>query len=1178
MSGVRTWTPEQKQAIYARGGALLLSAAAGSGKTAVLVERVIQMVCDAKNPCPIDRLLMVTFTKAAAAEMRERIGKALSERLAKDPGNAYLLRQQMLLPVADICTMDSFCNALVKQYFHELNIPPDFRMLEDSERRALEDEVVSACLQDLYQEDSEVFRKIAGLFLLGTSDQLLKETVLSLYHYAQAYPFPARWLAEIPKLYASNLRPQQTAWGERILANVCMQAEENLRVLRKGERMLQNEEALLAAYAPALQSDILQNTQLLAAAQEKNWDEAKRLVETYAPERLKSAPKEYRDSVLKDTVYALRNKAKKALQELSKIFPASEAEFSKDSAFLQPVIALLSKTVLQFSDALALAKKEESAYDFNDISHMALQILVTVQEDGTVQKTETAKALALKYIEILLDEYQDTNEAQELLFSAISKDETNLFAVGDIKQSIYAFRLAMPEIFMRRRAAYADYNGVDYPARISLHRNFRSRKTVANGINYLFGQWMTEEVGGIDYNGTEMLNPAADFEETADFPLELHILPLTVCDTGDALPEAVYIAERIRDMLTSEMQVTDKSGQRRPVQYGDICILMRSLSNGDKYREALENAGIPAFYQKKGGFFAMSEVRLMIALLQILNNPFLDVPLCACLLSPLWGFTPDELSEIKLQGQGESFFQKLLSVETEKSKQFLEAYNRLHALSTALPPDVLLQTIFEKTGYLSIAGAMPGGENRKLNLLLLLRYAQEYTEKGKNSLSGFLRYLEKLQSNESNVEAATGVSEYANVVRIMTIHKSKGLEFPVVIIAKCGSAFNRRDQMQKMLIHPKLKIGLKVYDVAGRRTFDSVPYIGTKLAMAADAQAEELRVLYVAMTRAKERLLFVGSGSAQRSAEGMVKKAAFAVLGESGVPPQFVQTAACYLELLCAALVKHPDASLLREIGETDAHKKETADFALRIYWGGAEQTESAVAENVQQAQPSAEWLAKIDARVRYVYPNLPLQACPAKITASALNAQGEDFEHFACARPAFLGKSGLTPAMRGTATHRFVEICDFAAAKTDLEAEMQRLCACGLLEQEACDALDRPAIQAFLQSALLARMQQADALYREQKFTVLFPATDVVAALDASFSNEQIMVQGIIDCLFLEKGKLVVVDYKTDRVQDANVLAERYRKQLQVYKRAAQEMFAGLPVETLLYSFYLKKEIPVNI
>ena len=1176
----RNWTQEQKNAIYARGGSVLVSAAAGSGKTAVLVERVIQMVCDSAHPVGLDRLLIVTFTKAAAAEMRERIGQALADCLAQDPENAYLLRQQILLPSAEICTMDSFCNTLVKQQFHALGISPDFRILDDSERRAMEEEAVSECVAELYSQGGEVFENLTDLFLLGSSDRDLKDTVLQLYAYAQAYPFPEAWLSAIASAYNPEIPLVDTLWGKEICRYLSAQIAENQRILKNALQMLEQEPPLAEKYTPAFASDLQYTQKIADALSENEWDTVKTLLAEYTPEKLGTAPRAYADSPLKTTVTAIRDKVKKSLREgLPKYLPATAAEHKRDMQYLQPIVALLCETATAFSVRLLEKKRTENAFDFNDISHMALSLLISRAADGAVLRTQLAIEIYEKYEEILLDEYQDTNEAQDMLFSAISREGQNLFTVGDVKQSIYGFRLAMPEIFLHRREQYTDFDGKTYPARITLDKNFRSRKNVADGINYLFGQLMTKDACGIDYSGTERLNPAAPFDATEDESVELHLLSGAAQDEDGNFTECRHIAETVRKMLDSKMLVTDKNGERRPVRPRDICILMRSLKNGNRYLEALESVGVPAFYQKKGGFFSMREIRVMVSLLEILNNPLLDVPLCACLLSPIWGFTPDELAQINLHSHETALFRRLRAFGSPKCRAFLADYEALKRLSTVQTPAALLRSIYAYTGFEAIVGAMAGGENRKLNLLLLLRYAEDYGEIGKNSLSGFLRYLEKLRENEENVEAATGVSEYADVVRIMTVHKSKGLEFPVVILAKCGTQFNRSDQYKKMLIHQDLLLGLKIFDRENRRTFQSVPYVGTQLAIGAAAQAEELRVLYVALTRAKEKLIFVGN-CGRRNAANWVHAAALAVQGETGVPSAYVNGASCYLDWLLASCMKHPQAEILREMADVGTRESTVGGFDLQVVLPNTEETPETVAQSelVETAKPDAALFAEIDRRVRFQYRAMPLATCPGKVSASALNEAEHGFTYFAAAEPAFLGKSGLTPAERGTATHRFAEVCDFQNAQDDLETEMQRLQGAGYLRKEECDVLDRETLTAFLQSDLLARMQSAEAIHREQKFTVLFPANAVVSTLGDDFPDEQITVQGIIDCAFVENGAVVIVDYKTDRVKTAEELAERYKKQLSVYKRAAEELFC-LPVkETLLYSFTLKTTVRVAL
>lgn len=1173
----RSWTAQQQQAISARGGSVLVSAAAGSGKTAVLVERVIQMVCDSSHPVSLDRLLIVTFTKAAAAEMRERIGSALAKKLAAEPENTALLHQQMLLPSAQICTIDSFCSALVKQNFHALQILPDFRVLDGSEAAALEAECVQAVLADIYADAPPAFADLSALFVRGASDAALQDVILQLYARSRAYPFPTRWLQTIPQAYAPDLPPAETVWGQAVFADLADRLQYASALLRQAQSILLQEPELASSYLPAVSSDLSHCDMLSAALDKKDWDAVQQLCDSYKPAGLKAAPKKYADSPVKEQVRHLREKGKDILKKLSGALPVNTQEHCADMQFLQPVIQLLCDMVTDFSQRLSAAKLAENAFDFSDISHMALQLLVAADEDGNICRTALAETLSDSYDEILLDEYQDTDAAQDMLFSALSKNEENLFTVGDVKQSIYGFRLAMPEIFLNRRARYADFDGKTYPARITLDKNFRSRKTVAQGINYLFSQVMTTQSCGIDYDNGEELVFAAPYAAAKDPCVELHCLDAHSAEQDATGVQAQHIAETVRALLESGMPVTRKNGTQSPVQAGDICILMRSLTDSESYLTALEALGIPAFCQKKGGFFCMTEIRTMVSLLEALNNPLLDVPLCACLLSPIWGFTPDELAEIRLQSDEPVLFRKLCAVQSPKCSAFLRDYACLRRQSTIQTPAALLRTVYAQTDYLSVVGVMPGGETRRLNLLLLLQYAESYGQNGKNSLSGFLRYLSKMQENERNVESAVGVSENADVVRLMTIHKSKGLEFPVVILANCGKQFNTNDRKQRLLLHNQALLGLKVYDRKNARTLMSLPYCGAQKAIARSETAEEMRVLYVALTRAREKLILVGT-TGRASLEKQLQNAALRSGCGETMPAAAVAEANSYMDWLLPAFLRHPDARALRDEIALPVPERQ-ADFSLQVITEAKSPMQRQALDSAEvQAAPDDALLSELRARVEYQYPAWALSSCPAKVSASGLNAAETNFQYFAQAVPAFLEKGGLTPAQRGTATHRFAEVCDFQAASADLETEIKRLCAAGILTAETADALDQTALKAFFHSALFQRLLRAERVYREQKFTMFLPASEVAGGEHAALLQEEVLVQGVIDCAFVENEKIVVLDYKTDRVREAQTLAKRYQKQLSVYKRAAESIF-GMPVsETLLYSFPLEKTISLEI
>lgn len=1179
MSKKRVWTDDQKNAIEARGGGLLVSAAAGSGKTAVLVERVIRRVCDKADGCPIDRLLVVTFTNAAAAEMRERIALALEKELAAHPNDAYLLRQQMLLPSAEICTIDSFCSSLVKAHFHEANISPDFRVLSNAESDALREKTLQDCLQALYASENPALDFLTGLLTQGSNDRALRETLLNLYKSAQAYPDPERWLRNIPSAYDASIAVQDTIWGKAVLAEVKRCAEGCRSVLEHAVKQVQTEPELADICALVISADFAYLDRLEKALKKNDWDLVMETLASYVPDKMPTTPKAFQSHPAKVLFHTTRNENTKRLRDLMKLFPANSKQHRADMTVMQPAIQLLVDTVLHFSDLLMEAKRAENAYDFSDISHFALRLLVRLDEkSGTVVRTPLAESLRAQYCEILLDEYQDTNAEQEFLFTALSADESNLFCVGDVKQSIYGFRLAMPEIFLRRRAAACAYDGAHFPARITLGSNFRSRKTVCEAVNSLFAEIMTEKSCGIEYGETEKLYPGAEYPGE-DPAVELHILEKNALDDPAFSAEAVHVAAYIQKLVEENTQVSDGKGGMRDIRYSDICILMRSLSDSEAYVRALEAYGIPAYSQKNGGFFQMREIRTMLSLLQALDNPYADVPLCAALYSPIWGFTPDELAQIKMTADKLPFYQKLLLAGTKKCERFLADFDRLHALATVLTPSALLQTIYEETGYFSLVGAMPGGENRKRNLLLLQQFAQEYDAYGKTSLSSFLRYLDRLRASVHSVESPSGVSEFADVVRIISIHKSKGLEFPVVILAKCGASFNENEYKKPVVLHPDLLLGCCVYDAAGERTYSCLPYEAVRHVKRADGRAEELRVLYVAMTRAKERLVLVGSAPPRMKLSNFLAACAHAAQSGEPLPASYVRGSSTYLSWIVAAWILHPAAAALRALCDCKTQKAEAA-FRLKVEYVDkidppslTDTENSGCCSGTDQAL-----LEEIRLRLAYQYPYAALLSCPAKISASGLNAREEALEHIAQARPAFLGEGGMTPAMRGTATHAFVQFCDFALTSADLETEIKRLCAVGKITQAQAEILDRAALKTFFASPLFERMQQAQAIYREQKFTTFLPANDMLDTPKDVYDKESVLLQGVMDCVFLQNDRLVLVDYKTDRVRTPQALAQRYQTQMRVYAKAAAELFSRPVDEVYLYSFALGEAVAVNI
>lgn len=1170
----REWTPDQKNAIEARGGTLLVSAAAGSGKTAVLVERVVQRLLDPINGCDADRLLVVTFTKAAAAEMRERISAALSARLAARPDDARLLRQQMLLPCAAICTIDSFCNDLVRENFHRLDLAPDYKILDAGELTLLRSEAMDIAMEEFYQKGDPAFTELLELVRKGRDDAELTETVSRLYDYTQAYPFPEEWIQHARALCRADLPEQENPWMAEIRAYLAQALAFAQHTAQSARALLETEPALCEKYAPAFDSDLNALTRVQAALT-GGWDALCDALNAISFVRMPNAPREYANSPIKAAAKESRDRVKDTVKKMQESLCANAAENAEDMAYLAPLLNQLFDLTLRFSEEFTRLKRGRHAADFSDIEHMALSLLVE-RKGGTLCRSPLAQELSARYEEILVDEYQDTNEAQDLLFRMLSREDSNLFLVGDVKQSIYRFRQAMPEIFLHRRDRLPPYVRGNYPARITLGRNFRSRKGVTGMVNFLFRQLMSRQLGEMEYTQEEALVPAAPYPERQDPNCEIHLLDAG--DKGDdsaAVYEARYIAAHINRLLREGLTVQD-GGKARPARRKDFCILLRGVKGrANTYVQELARCGVPAWAELSGGFFDTTEIRTMLSLLRILDNPLQDVPVLGVLFSPIYGFTPDEAAALRETQRHMPLYRCLTQAAkqgNQKCAAFLSQLSFLRRLSATLPAEALLRRIYEETGYPALIQAMDGAQQRAANLQLLLSYAAKYEAAAHQGLTGFIRFIDRLEEQQAQLSAASAVSESADVVRVMSIHKSKGLEFPICILANCAGAFNPSGRNQRLLLHAKLGAGLMRRDEGTLRLFSTLPHTAVRLASERSELSEELRVLYVALTRAREKLLLVMT--IKNPAQKLSSLAAS--LGEqAAVSPFAVRSAKSYADWLLAAALRHPDAAALRALIPEREIPLLEADFPLRTSVCPAPPAiEETAALPTQELSPDLALEEEIRRRITYVYPYAALSRSVAKRAASSLGERELSFSMIGVSRPSFLEKEGLSPAERGTALHKFMQFSDYDRAHENPGAEVERLVQHGFLSEAEGKAVDQKRVSAFFQSALARRMLQSETLLREYKFTFFLPAGECDEGLPAEVANEQVLVQGIADCVFVENGRLVIVDYKTDRVSDEAALAGRYRAQLSVYRRALAECI-GLPVgQTLLYSFHLGKEI----
>lgn len=1171
--GIR-WTIPQEQSITDRGGTILVSAAAGSGKTAVLVNRLIDRIVDAKNPVDVDRLLVMTFTNAAAAEMKTRVSQALSDLLKNDPHNTRLLRQQLALPRASISTVHSFCIDLLRNNSYLLDISPQFKIGEEQQLLLLRREALTEALSDFYREATPEFCELSDMLSDGKRDTQLLSAVETIYEFIQSYPHPEAWLTQAKTIYDASVPVADTVWGRLVLEHVLHTLQGAVAIGEHAAALCENDAMLIANYLPSLQMDCALLKQVIGHIEQTHgWDEVFQPLIGWKPTELKRITKPT-DPVAQKAVKELRDKMGKIVQKITRLYCGNEKQCLQDIAVTKRLITVLYDIVSRFSQLFVQKKKAQNLLDFNDLEHYALQLLTICDENGVYVPSPLAKELSLQFEEIMVDEYQDTNETQNAIFTALSREETNLFYVGDVKQSIYAFRQARPEMFIERRKTYATYDGKNYPATITLGDNFRSRKQVTDTVNFLFRQLMSEEIGGLSYKNDEALQYAATYYTPSDeYDTECLIVNADAAKmqklSTDAA-EARTIAKRIRE-LYGTLPVTTKDGTR-PARYSDFCILLRSKQgHAETYREELEQAGIPVAIESSKEFFTCAEIRLALSLLRCIDNPTLDIPLAAVLLSPLFGFTPDDVVAIRMVRPRSCLYTALCAARktaptselAKRCKDFVAFLDRYRTLAATVTVDALLRRLYEETALPDIMTTRSEGTHRRENLQMLHEHCCKFEQNGFRGLSAFIRYVDRLQEQGGDLPAASA-STAEDAVRIMSIHGSKGLEFPVVFLARLNGRFNDDSSQSDLLLHHQLGAAIKRREPRSYNRFDTLPRCGLSLAIARGDRSEEMRVLYVALTRAKEKLILVTTPTSF----GKTLSAFSAGLGaEEALPLYTVQGASSYSDWILTAFLRHPDATELRWYGGCEEIPLLSAESPCHFQFSSDFKNSKIPAEEEILAQADPTLVEEIRGRMAYTYPHEPLSHIPSKLAASDSAHQQISHSFIARSRPAFLSQSGLTPTERGTAMHTFMQYAAYEKAAISPVDEANRLVNGGFLTAQQAAALDIPCLLAFFKSDLYRRMSASSRLYREFHFTCLQPVQP----------EEFTVVQGIADCVFEENGTLVIVDYKTDRVSTAKELIARYRPQLDIYRNALSAAL-DMPVsECALYSFALNRTVTLD-
>ena len=1169
---MRNWTDSQKQAFSSLDGSILVSAAAGSGKTAVLVERVVQRITK-DNPSNIENLLIVTFTKAAAEEMKDRLSKTITKMLSENPGDSNLRRQKIYLSDAQICTIDSFCNKLVKDNYAHAGISPDFTMMSDSENYLMQREVLDDLLEEIYGMEDEGILKLLDVFTNGKNDEDLISFILSIYEYAMADSNPEHWIEEVFSQFVNPGEPQDSKWGrytyEKILDTYTYIYESCLRIIND----CGDDNPLRTAIENDL-SPVISSIKALMDEIENigEWDNVRYLLSSVA-DSFPRFPRIEKDE-LGIEIKARRDLVKKYVNDSQDLMMCSAEEYREDMNYLESMMKAVQKLVTEFMSRLKDRKDEEASYYFSDILHFSLRLLVDFDEDNNPQPTPLAKEISESYDEILIDEFQDTNRAQVCLFDAISRKSGNQFMVGDVKQSIYAFRRAMPDIFVGLTKKYEVFDGGNYPAKIALDKNFRSRKGIVDCINFIFNRIMTPEIGDVDYEKNEQLVFGAKYdEEDADDCVELHLLEKDRHNSSNIENESVYIGYLIHKIIESGISV-GAGDDKHQVCYNDICVLMRNVKNkASKMASVLTSMDIPVYFEKKDGFFDDSEIVTAISLLKIIDNPVQDVPLLSVLLSPVCPFSEEDLSLLRSEDREASVYQ-LLKDNAENDKRimsFLSMLKRFRTLSVSLRVSELIRRVYEESGLDCLVEAMPNGNRRAMNLRKLVDLADSLEKNGNLGLSSFIRYIDKLRDNASDLSPANELSKDDDVVRIMTIHKSKGLEFPIVILAQLDDNFSYGGSSARILVNRDLGAGAVRHDDRLNANLKTQSYTAVQLKNDEEEKNEQMRVLYVAMTRAREKLFLVGSIS---NPEKTLLDIYYSIHTGTDKRHVALRNSNSYLKWILGALTYHP-GYIIEGINENMPSRMTVdTESSFKMISASVEELETQTAGEPPVSEADPELVDCIRKKVEYRYPYEDLSTLPIKYSASAMDRRVNN-EFFASEIPSFESASSISAAQKGTLIHRFMELCDLDAAAASVTEESERLKNAGFFNENEAKVIEAKKVESFFKSGIYERIKKSDKYLREQEFTMKVRLGEISS--EYLYANENVILQGVMDGLIVNGDKGEVIDYKTDRVKDEAELVERYKGQMSIYRMAAKKCFNLKDVSVTIYSFWLGKEISVK-
>lgn len=1251
--GETKWTDEQLSAIKTRNCNLLVAAAAGSGKTAVLVERIIRIITNKDNPVDIDKLLVVTFTNAAAAEMRERIAAAISKALDKEPTSKNLQKQLTLLNRANITTMHSFCLDVIKNNFHKIDLDPSFRIGDQTEGILIKDEVIETLFEEKYDQEDTEFTSLVEAFSTYKNDDNLKELIINMYNFIMSGPWPENWFKENAEAF--NIETMEklnnSKWVLVLKNSIKVEIEGYIKMLEKAIEIINLTDGL----EPYLEtfSNELYSIKNAYNSIDCGLDDIYSSLCSISFGRLKSIKKDkVSDENAQNTVKSIRDDIKKKISELiNNTFSVTPEEMLINIKGAYPTIKKLTELVLEFGEKFSQKKKEKNILDFNDLEHLCLKILSDKDENGNIIPSKTAIEFKNLFDEVLVDEYQDSNNVQETIIELVSrrKDEfPNVFMVGDVKQSIYRFRQAKPELFMEK---YINYTLEESNNRkIQLYKNFRSRKEVIDGVNYIFKEIMSETVGELEYTDEEALNLGASYENSEDEnvilggPIEVNIIEKSIeesdlnkekLDEEDFENEEIegvnlegkIVAKRIKELMTTTgnnvFKVLDKeTGEYRPIKYKDIVILLRATKNwSESLLDELGQEGIPAYADTGSGYFESIEIRTIMSLLRAIDNPMQDVPVIAVLKSPIMGFSAEDLSIIRLKNKEKYFYENIADIAEgnicdiseeliTRCKGFLEKLEIWRNKAIYMPIDEFIWYLYMDTAYYGYVGAMPNGVLRQANLKILFQRAKQFEQTSFKGLFNFINFINKLTKSSGDMGSAKILGENEDVVRIMSIHKSKGLEFPVVFLCGTGKQFNLMDLNKNILYHDELGFGPDFVDLEKRVSIGTIAKEAIKKKMKLETLSEEVRILYVACTRAKEKLIITGTvNNIQKSIEKWVSSAS---LDYNLILPSEILKGKSYLDWIGMSLCQHNDGKVLREkiAVSNEISKDDNSKWDIKLWKrsdivvnneDGKLEEEKEVKLSILEEEYDKDVYGEVDKRLSYKYPLKESTKLKSNISVSDLKKRNAEFidQHVESINieevesknnrtiitPKFLQEEkGLTAAEKGTAVHFVMKKIDLDKVSSihEIKDQIQYLYENDFILEEEMKAVNPSKILNFFKSDLGKMMtelhKEGKKIYRELPFYTEISSVNIDNTLSEEYENEKVRLQGIIDCFFEYNGESILLDYKTDYVSKDNEaeLQKKYIKQLDYYSDAVFKITGKKVSKRYLYSFYLEKVIEI--